>query len=76
MKIDNPIYFEYTNAAVPIIKELEPTSISPNDNSYIETPNLFARYFMYLRCLYRVGADFYIANASSLIILLGSIPNV
>ena len=47
MKIDNPIYFEYTNAAVPVIKELEPTSISPNDKSYIETPNLFARYFMF-----------------------------
>ena len=39
------IYLEYTNAAVPVISKLEPQTISYKENTCIETPNLFARYF-------------------------------
>lgn len=45
---DVPKYFEYTSAAMPVIDELQPVVISPeNPNDSITTPNLFARYFTF-----------------------------
>ena len=45
---DVPRYFEYTSAAVPVIDELQPLAISPeNPGDSIITPNLFARYFTF-----------------------------
>tara|TARA_Y100000589_G_scaffold325610_1_gene363863 strand:- start:982 stop:1845 length:864 start_codon:yes stop_codon:yes gene_type:complete len=41
----NEIYLEYTNGVVPIISELKPKTLRYNENKYIETPNLFAKYF-------------------------------
>ena len=47
--MSNPIFLEYSNAAVPIISNLKPQSIKYNSKKFIETPSLFVRYFHFKR---------------------------
>lgn len=47
--MSDPIFLEYTNAAVPIISNLKPQSIKHNSKKIIETPSLFVRYFHFKR---------------------------
>jgi gentisate 1,2-dioxygenase len=42
---NNPIFLEYTKAAVPIMTRLKPQSINCTSKKNIETPSLFIRYF-------------------------------
>ena len=42
--MDQPILFEYTSAAVPIIDELKPTFLSYDENNFIQTPSLLIQY--------------------------------
>ena len=46
---NNPVFIEYTNAAVPIISELRPHLINCTSKKFIETPSLFVRYFHFKR---------------------------
>ena len=41
---NQPIYFEYTSAAVPTISNIQPSTLSPYEDKIIITPNLKARY--------------------------------
>ena len=42
--MDQPRLFEYTSAAVPIIDELKPISMSFDEKKVIRTPNLLIQY--------------------------------
>ena len=46
---NNPVFLEYTNAAVPIISKLRPHLINCTSKKFIETPSLFVRYFHFKR---------------------------
>ena len=45
--MNNPVFFEYTKAATPIIKELEVETLSPSEHKSIKTPNLEAYYIVF-----------------------------
>tara|TARA_B100001287_G_C22640564_1_gene509902 strand:- start:384 stop:1268 length:885 start_codon:yes stop_codon:yes gene_type:complete len=74
MYIDKPKYFEYTSAAVPVIKDIKPSVISPNNQSHnsVTTPNLFARYFTFNNKGDRLNDNLSLATSHEYYIIQGS----
>ena len=74
MYIDKPKYFEYTSAAVPVIKDIKPSIISPNNQSHnsVTTPNLFARYFTFNNKGDRLNDNLSLATSHEYYIIQGS----